>query len=65
MKTSKRKNKTSLHLYVPDFLYEELRNISSKQQTTITKYVLKSIVARMNLENNTSIEVDNKKCLHL
>jgi len=46
----KRKGQKSFTFYMPISLYEVLKDHCHKQDQTMTKYILRSIVSRLNME---------------
>jgi hypothetical protein len=46
----KRKEQKGFMFYMPMYLYEDLKNHCHEQDQTMTKYILRSIVARLNME---------------
>ena len=59
-----RKDQKPFTMYMPELLYKEIKSISTTQDVTMTKYILKAIVTRMNLEREEPLKMDNRKCLH-
>lgn len=57
METKKRKNQKSLMIYMPDWLHHQLKELCHQQDTTLTKYVLRSLVMRMNMELKEKIKL--------
>ena len=56
METKKRKNQKALMMYMPEALHDQLKELCNQQDTTITKYVLRSLVMRMNMELKEKIK---------
>lgn len=48
--SGKRKNQKAIMLYVPDFVHEGVKEMADKQGSTITSYVLRAIIAKLNME---------------
>lgn len=57
METNKRKNQKALYIYIPEMLFHELKDICEKQDTTMTRYVMKSLIARMNMERKEKLKI--------
>jgi hypothetical protein len=57
METKKRKNQTAFTMYMPDVLHSELKQICEKQDTTMKRYILKSIITRLNMEKKQALKV--------
>lgn len=60
-----RKNQRSFTMYIPDFLYDEIKYMCAQQGVTFKNYILKSVIARINLEKENNIEIKETKCLHI
>lgn len=52
----KRKDQKAFMLYMPINIYEELKKSCHDQDMTMSKYVIRSIVCRMNLERKERIK---------
>ena len=57
METKKRKNQKPIMMYIPESLFYELKSICDKQDTTMTRYVMKSIITRMNMEREERLKI--------
>lgn len=57
METNKRKNQKALHIYIPEMLFNELKIICEQKDTTMTRYVMKSLIARMNMERKEKLKI--------
>lgn len=50
IEVKKRKGKKPFHMYMPERLFHLLKDICEKQEITMTDYVMKSLITRMNME---------------
>ena len=57
METKKRKNQKAILIYIPEVLFYELKNICEKQDTTMKRYVMKSVITRMNMEREERLKI--------
>lgn len=48
--SGKRRNQKAIMFYAPDFVYEGVKEMSKKQGSTITSYILRALIAKLNLE---------------
>jgi len=55
--SGQRNLKKAIMFYVPDFLYEEIKKHSKEQDSTITKYVSRAIVMRLNMEKENKDKI--------
>lgn len=55
MENKKRPNRKQFMIYLPDFIYNELKEICHKKDMTMTKYVVRALVTRMNMEREQNI----------
>lgn len=44
-------------MYMPERLFCELKDICEKQETTMTNYVMKSLITRMNMERKEKLKI--------
>ena len=49
--SGKRTNQKAIMLYVPDFIHTALKEKVKEQGSTITSYVLRALVHKINLES--------------
>lgn len=57
METKKRKNKTALQIYLPDVVFNALKEIAEEQDTTMTRYTLRALLMRMNMERKDKLKI--------
>lgn len=50
VKSTARKNQSRLFIYIPTELYETLKEHCKTRSMTMTKYVMNSLVTRLNME---------------
>lgn len=48
--SGKRRNQKSIMFYAPDFIYDAVKDMARKQGSTITSYILRALVHKINLE---------------
>lgn len=57
METKKRKNQKAFMMYLPDVIFHELKDICDKQGIPMKRYILKSVITRLNMEKKEPLRI--------
>ena len=56
MVENKRKNQKAIMVYVPEIVHDAVKEAVNKQGMTVTAYVLRALVHKLNLERTEKIK---------
>lgn len=56
MVENKRKNQKAIMVYVPEVVHDAVKEAVNKQGMTVTSYVLRALVHKLNLERTEKIK---------